>query len=557
MDKTDILVSEENRHLSRNNNNISNPITSLMSNNNNRDAFDMNDLLTESQVAFNHIINTQIVKMLKNAKGVAFIKLAKGSSGVGDFRGRGIVMKHNVSDDEWCGPCAVNVCGVSMGVELGVNEICSIFVINDESVFSCLLQNNCDNNNSMAGNEFTVTVGSLADNSNSAKIVSYSFAKGVFIDFPLEKIKITINNNVNHHYYQNEINPEVIFSGNIKSFDNQYFELSRRLIDTVNNANVSSGQRSREHGKSRPRYQLNMNAPLYQYYVENNKNEYTYQQLLQLPALPFLGDIRVQKYKLSNVKGWIVDNKAYRHIKNLLLAKKFTMKHDDNKTDEPTKYMFSENAPLYQYYTSKCVECNSKQLNCLPKFPYLNDVRHYHKYNFLTKINPMNFISGYKSKMSNDKVCNKYVFDEVAPLFQYYNHSENSKDIVYNYQMLSKLPRFPFLDDIKSNKIRFRQYNPINIIKNKMRIPKFQRKHNDKSVNVWYFDEKIPMCQYYMKNDNNSNMNEGVYDHQQLSSLPKLPYLKDINSTKVKLNNYNPVNFVKRLYRKYVGSNKQ
>jgi len=567
MEKTDIIVTE-NRHLSGSGVD-SNILTTVITNEqnstsmNNKNTFDMNELLREAQVTCHHIINTQIVKLLQNSKGVAFVKLL--SLGVGDIIGNGILMKHNASKKEWYGPCAINMSGISMGgAVIGVEEIHSVLIINDEHFFSALLKNNNNNeninNNTMIGNDVTITTGKLPENndmtSNLPKIISYSFSKGACIDFGFEKAQITINNKVNHQYHQKSVDPEDIFNGNIKPSDNQhYFELCQQLTTCVN----IDGHKMNVVGQQPQRFELSKQSPLYQYYVENDtKHVYSYQQLLQLPVLPFIDDINKKNYKLTNTKGWVLGKKIYRRLVNFFHFMKPGDKNEDNKTDDTSKFMFDANMPLYQYYTNnKCIEYDFKQLNNLPKFPFLNDVRNYHSFlnkihslrtrnkhhRFSNKIHPM-----HKSNKDNNNDTNKYVFDELIPLYQYYIHNENAKELKYNYQILLNLPKFPYLNDIKSNKFRLKQYNPVHIIKKK--IQKFRHQKSDKSMTTkWYLDANIPLRQYYM-----NDKNEPIYDYKQLSSLPTLPFLHDVKTQHFKLAAYSPIDFIKKEYKKYISS---
>jgi len=200
--------------------------------------------------------------------------------------------------------------------------------------------------------------------------------------------------------------------------------------------------------------------------------------------------------------------------------------------------------PLYHYYSNEeDIKFDLKQLNALPKFPFLNDVRSYHNFEFWKNY----FVKD--TKNVHDK--RKYFFDDKSPLYQYYIHNENLKEVKYNYQVLLKLPKFPFLNDVKSNKFYLKQYNPINIIKKKMKTHEDdKRKLDKKSVEKrWHFDPNIPLYQFYL------NPNEDqIYDQKQLSVLPTYPFLNDVKSQKFKLKNFNPIEFVKNLYSKYIAT---
>jgi lipid-binding SYLF domain-containing protein len=537
MDKSDII--SENRPVSSGG--IIDSLTASLSGRpsaplgGDKKTFDMSELLKEAQFTFHHIINTEIVKLLRDAKGVAFIKLV----GVGDTVGHGILMKHDTSINEWYGPCAINVWGMPTG-GMGSDDMHSVFIINDDHFFSTL-----HNDNVISGNDIAISVGKLGASNVSTlpKFVSYSFCKGSCVDYSFDNVKIAINDKVNHQYYKKEVKSDDIFNGRIKSLDNQpYFELCRQLTTCVNlndhKMNVKQQQRQR--------YELNKQTPLYQYYVENDTHrEYNYQQLTQLPVLPFIHDIQKKNYILKNTKAWVLGKKMYRRFVDFFHFNKLGIKLDDYKTDESaTRYVFSENTPLYQYYmTNKTVEWNAAQLQSLPKFPFLRDVHNYYRYyGFLKRMNPMR--NKYFSRYANRKPT-KYVFDEMSPLYQYYTHNEKLDEIKYNYKILSRLPRFPYLSDITSARFQLRKYNPIPMIRRRLRGYKSQKLNQG-----WHLDENIPLCQYYLKDNK-----EGTYNKSQLSALPKLPYLNDVKSSGFKLRNYNPVNFVKNLYKKYGPSN--
>jgi len=410
-------------------------------------------------------------------------------------------------------------------------------LINDENFFPFLLQNSPNSNKTIVS-DMTIVVGTLQDKytaSNIPKITSYSFSKGVYVDFAFEKISIIIDNKINHDYYQTSVQADDIFNGKIKPIDDKnYFELCKQLTSCVNDW-------KKKHQESL-KYGLNT-TPLFQYYMGNYKNvEYNYQQLSQLPLLPFMSDIKNKKYNLRHTKGWVLGKKI-----SLKLKKMFQFQNDNNKNDNKTeakKFVFDANMPLYHYYSTKeAIKYDSKQLNALPKFPFLDDVRSYHKIelwkNYFVK----------DTKNVHDK--RKYFFDEKSPLYQYYKHDENLKEVKYNYQILSKLPKFPFLDDVKSNKFYLKQYNPINIIKKKMKTHEDnQKKLDKKSVEKqWHFDPNIPLYQFYL--DSNEVQ---IYDQKQLSVLPTYPFLNDVKSQKFKLQNFNPIEFVKNFYSKYIAT---
>jgi len=130
-----------------------------------------------------------------------------------------------------------------------------------------------------------------------------------------------------------------------------------------------------------------------------------------------------------------------------------------------------------------------------------------------------------KSKYHYEKHTDqKYVFSDLSPLYQYYSHNENAKEIKYNYQILLHLPKFPYLRAIKSNKFRLRRYNPVRVIKDKMRTRKLHQKKDNRKSSSWNLEENIPLYQYYMnENDNNK---QKMYDLKQLSALPKFPFFK-------------------------------
>jgi len=59
-----------------------------------------------------------------------------------------------------------------------------------------------------------------------------------------------------------------------------------------------------------------------------------------------------------------------------------------------TKFVFDSNIPCYQYYlTGQFINYDYKQLNSLPKFPFLNDIQSYNRSSLLSIINPMNLIN--------------------------------------------------------------------------------------------------------------------------------------------------------------------
>jgi len=459
-------------------------------------------------------------------------------------------LKHDTSLNKWYGTCAVSTTGVSMkGTGVGVEEIHAVLLINDENFFPFLLQNSPNasdtTNKTVVGTDMTIVVGKVHDNymvSSLPKIMSFSFSKGVNVDFAFEKIAIIVNNKINKDFYQATVNGEDIFNSKIKPIDNKnYFELCNQLTSCANVRNEKKHIIYQHR-----RFELSKNTPLYQYYMGNNKNiEYNYHQLSQLPSLPFINDVKNKKYSLINTKGWLLGKKIFRGFKKLFHFQNESNKNEDNKA-KSKRFVFDANMPLYQYYTTgEFIKYDSKQLNALPKFPFVDDVRSYHNFDFWKSY----FVKDTK-KVHHEK-HKKYVFDELTPLYQYYNYNENLNEVKYNCKILSKLPKFPFSDDIKSNKFHLKQYNPIYIIKKKIKTHQdHERKVNEKSVEKqWHFDANVPLYQYYM------NPTEvKIYDTKQLSALPTFPFMNDVKTKKYKLQSFDPISFVKTAYIKYIAT---
>jgi len=152
-------------------------------------------------------------------------------------------------------------------------------------------------------------------------------------------------------------------------------------------------------------------------------------------------------------------------------------------------------------------------------------------------------------KTANEIQQLPYECNANVPLYRYYIFNE--KDYIPSHEQISQFPTLPFLNDIKKKKpgLKFSEVGKkiyqsfkhlLHPTKNQgqKNVHDTQTEHENVLTRKWIFDVNIPLYQYYCNNII-------MYDHKQLSSLPKYPFHDDIVSKRYSLQKYNPIHAIK------------
>jgi lipid-binding SYLF domain-containing protein len=170
-------------------------------------------------------------RILQQARGLAFIRVAKLGFGLSVKVGTGIVVARlGEALDSWSAPCAIGTAGMGMGLQWGAELTDFMLVLNTPEAVEAF---SSGNQVSLGGN-IGIAVGPVGRNAGAtanihggelthkgeekasvkaAPVFAYSHSKGLFIGISLEGAVIKPRNDVNEKFYEGPVTPREILSG--------------------------------------------------------------------------------------------------------------------------------------------------------------------------------------------------------------------------------------------------------------------------------------------------------------------------------------------------------
>jgi len=209
------------------------------------DHLEMQELIKESIFSLKEFLYSQLslekqifVKLLKQAKGIVFLKTTKGSLGVGASIGTGLVLIRNESEFyKWIGPIAIASVGLQVGFNIGIQKTYNIFILQDSKAIQTFLSKG----HLRLGCDMSMAIGTIGRDCNFSislnhqgvlsSMISYSMAKGAYAGWSFEGQIITLRNDCNEEYYKQKINLQMILNGALLSPNNDDFNQLCMLLD--------------------------------------------------------------------------------------------------------------------------------------------------------------------------------------------------------------------------------------------------------------------------------------------------------------------------------------
>eukprot|EP00668_Euglena_longa_P004563 GGOE01005328.1.p1 GENE.GGOE01005328.1~~GGOE01005328.1.p1 ORF type:complete len:384 (-),score=131.42 GGOE01005328.1:665-1765(-) len=157
--------------------------------------------------------------LIRSAKGLAFLTIAKSGLVIGVQAGLGIVIGRK-PDGKWSPPCAFRTGGLSCGVLIGASVVDLLLVINTEEQLKVLTSSGMVK----LGADLEVSVGPVgrnaqasvaAGNKGVAGCYAYSFSKGMFGGVSLDGVMLVPNDTENARFYGQPVKPKDIFVGDV------------------------------------------------------------------------------------------------------------------------------------------------------------------------------------------------------------------------------------------------------------------------------------------------------------------------------------------------------
>jgi SH3 domain-containing YSC84-like protein 1 len=153
--------------------------------------------------------------VLRNARGLAVIRVLKGAFGVGGRIGEGIVIAR-LPDGSWSGPSAIATGGGGFGFQIGGQVTEFVIILNTEAAVRAFARGG----NVEFGGALSVAAGPVGRAAEAgvlplAAVYTYSRNQGLFAGMSLEGTLLIAESSKNAKYYQERVTPEEILSGRV------------------------------------------------------------------------------------------------------------------------------------------------------------------------------------------------------------------------------------------------------------------------------------------------------------------------------------------------------
>ncbi len=153
--------------------------------------------------------------VLRDAKGIILTVSYRGSFFVGGHGGNGVLIAKNPLTGAWSVPAFVKTGGANFGLQLGVKELDTIYVIMDDSTLRKAYTGRFDlgaDASAVAGPVGVVSEASGSDY-NKANILVYTTAKGLYAGVAVKAGWISPDSKATKFFYSTEYStPEIILS---------------------------------------------------------------------------------------------------------------------------------------------------------------------------------------------------------------------------------------------------------------------------------------------------------------------------------------------------------
>jgi lipid-binding SYLF domain-containing protein len=154
-------------------------------------------------------------RVLRNAKGVAIIRVLKGGLVVSGRIGEGVVMAR-LPEAGWSGPSAIGTGGAGFGFQAGGNVTEFVIILNTQAAVDAFARGG----NVQFGGALSVAAGPVGRTAEAgvlpiAAIYTYSRSQGLFAGASLEGTILVAQSDKNAAYYRRRVTPEQILRGRV------------------------------------------------------------------------------------------------------------------------------------------------------------------------------------------------------------------------------------------------------------------------------------------------------------------------------------------------------
>jgi lipid-binding SYLF domain-containing protein len=154
-------------------------------------------------------------RVLRNARGVAILRVLKGGFGVSGRLGEGVVIAR-LSGRGWSGPSAIATGGGGFGFQIGGNVTEFVIILNSQAAVDAFAHGG----NVQFGGALSIAAGPVGRTAEAgvlpvAAVYTYSRSQGLFAGVSLEGTILVAESNKNARYYRRSVTPEQILRGRV------------------------------------------------------------------------------------------------------------------------------------------------------------------------------------------------------------------------------------------------------------------------------------------------------------------------------------------------------
>ena len=154
-------------------------------------------------------------RVLRNAKGIAVLRVLKGGFIVSGRLGEGVVVAR-LPGGGWSGPSAIATGGAGFGPQIGGNVTEFVIILNTEAAVDAFARGG----NVQFGGALSVAAGPIGRTAEVgvlpvAAVYTYSRSQGLFAGASLEGTIFVEESDKNASYYRRQVTPEQILRGRV------------------------------------------------------------------------------------------------------------------------------------------------------------------------------------------------------------------------------------------------------------------------------------------------------------------------------------------------------
>jgi len=204
---------------------------------------DMNTMLQQARMNFENLLKMEdgaTKDTFKDAKAIIFLSTVKTGLGISGVMGSGIMITRLEDNDkeEWSGPIAIGLTGVSVGLNAGYEKADSIIVVRDERTLKLIsIQSQIQLSGNVAyamgntghGSTYPLT----PQKHKNTPMVVYSMAKGAYVSLSLDGEYLKIRNDINEEFYNKKVNVDDIITGKTKGPKSKDYNSLIKLLNNI------------------------------------------------------------------------------------------------------------------------------------------------------------------------------------------------------------------------------------------------------------------------------------------------------------------------------------